>query len=174
LKPVRSLHSESQVCANLFFAMINLEMSAQAKKRDWFDLGAMAYRQACPGIYAAATYVCPICRKPFTVEALDDGRLSKEHGPPQSVGGCELLLTCTECNNTAGTKLDAAVKFARHRAPIVYIRAIHCCNLKSSRARVYRSNGISNLKSARLETKSWMLARLPLLICGNRLFGNEN
>jgi|SRR5580700_4903832 len=87
-----------------------LEMSAQAKKRDWFDLGAMAYIQACPGIYAAATYVCPICRKPFTVEALDDGRLSKEHGPPQSVGGCELLLTCTECNNTAGTKLDAAAK----------------------------------------------------------------
>ena len=110
MKPVRSLHSESQVCANLFFAIINLEMSARAKKRDWFDLGAMAYRQACPGIYAAATYVCPICRKPFTVEALDDGRLSKEHVPPQSVGGCELLLTCTECNNTAGTKLDAAAK----------------------------------------------------------------
>jgi hypothetical protein len=54
--------------------------------------------------------VCPICRKPFTVEALDDGRLSKEHVPPQSVGGHELLLTCTACNNTAGTKLDAAAK----------------------------------------------------------------
>ena len=73
--------------ANLFFAIINLEMSVQEKKRDWFDLGAKAYGQACPGIYAAPTYVCPICRKPFTVEALDDGRLSKEHVPPQSVGG---------------------------------------------------------------------------------------
>jgi hypothetical protein len=82
-------------------------MSVQEKKRDWFDLGAKAYSQECPG---APTYVCPICRKPFTVEALDDGRLSKEHVPPQSVGGRELLLTCKECNNTAGTKLDADAK----------------------------------------------------------------
>jgi hypothetical protein len=34
--------------ANLFFAIINLEMSVQGKKRDWFDLGAKAYSQACP------------------------------------------------------------------------------------------------------------------------------
>jgi hypothetical protein len=33
-----------------------------------------------------------------------------EHVPPQSVGGRELLVTCTACNNTAGTKLDAAAK----------------------------------------------------------------
>jgi HNH endonuclease len=85
-------------------------MSVQGKKRDWFDLGATAYAQVCPGVYAAPTYVCPICRTPFTVEALDDGRLSKEHVPPQSVGGDELLLTCTTCNNTAGTKLDSAAK----------------------------------------------------------------
>jgi hypothetical protein len=80
------------------------------KKRDWFDLGAKAYDQACPGMYGVPTYVCPICRDPFAVGALDDGRLSMEHVPPQSVGGCELLLTCTACNNTAGTKLDAAAK----------------------------------------------------------------
>jgi hypothetical protein len=86
-----------------FFAIINLEMSVQEKKRDWFDLGAKAYSQACPGICAAPTYVCPICRKPFTVEALDDGRLSKEHVPPQSVGGHELLLTCKECNQRGRT-----------------------------------------------------------------------
>jgi hypothetical protein len=98
------------VCANLFFAIINLEMSLHGKKRDWFDLGAKAYSQACPGIYAAPTYLCPICRKPFTVEALYDGRLSKEHVPPQSVGGHDLLLTCAACNNTAGTKLDASAK----------------------------------------------------------------
>lgn len=98
------------MCANLFLEIINVEMSVQGKKRDWFNLGAKACSQAYPGIYAAPTYVCPICRKPFTVEALDDGRLSKEHVPPQSVGGYELLLTCTECNNTAGTKLDADAK----------------------------------------------------------------
>ncbi|MSV34464.1 MAG: hypothetical protein EXQ47_02535 [Bryobacterales bacterium] len=56
------------------------------------------------------TYVCPICLNPFSVEALDDGRLSKEHVPPQGVGGHELLLTCTSCNNMAGTKLDASAK----------------------------------------------------------------
>jgi hypothetical protein len=33
-----------------------------------------------------------------------------EHVPPRSVGGRELLLTCTACNNTAGTKLDADAK----------------------------------------------------------------
>jgi L-fucose isomerase-like protein len=54
--------------------------------------------------------VCPICCSPFTVEALNDRRLSVEHVPPQSVGGRELLLTCTACNNTAGTKLDASAK----------------------------------------------------------------
>jgi hypothetical protein len=56
------------------------------------------------------TYVCPICRNPFTVEALDSGRLSVEHVPPQSVGGRELFLTCTACNNTAGTQLGASAK----------------------------------------------------------------
>jgi hypothetical protein len=90
--------------------MIERAMAQHGKKHDWFELGASAYGQASPGMYATRTYVCPICREPFTVEALDDGRLSVEHVPPQSVGGRELLLTCTACNNTGGTKLDAAAK----------------------------------------------------------------
>jgi len=87
-----------------------MAMPQQGKKRDWFDLGASAFAKACPGTYAVPTYVCPICCSPFTVEALNDRRLSVEHVPPQSVGGRELLLTCTACNNTAGTKLDASAK----------------------------------------------------------------
>jgi len=114
--------------ANLFFAIINLEMSVQEKKRDWFDLGAKAYSQACPGIYAAPTYVCPICRKPFTVEALDDGRLSKEHVPPQSVGGHELLLAlhhphggCPILTFFARVGGDAAgATLVRSTPPVVY------------------------------------------------------
>jgi hypothetical protein len=47
---------------------------------------------------------------PFTIEALADKRLSAEHVPPKSVGGRELVLTCTVCNNLAGTKLDAHAK----------------------------------------------------------------
>lgn len=85
-------------------------MTAQGKKREWFDLGARAYAQASPGTYAMPTYVCPVCRKPFTVQDLAESRLSIEHVPPRSVGGRELLLTCVECNNTAGTKLDASAK----------------------------------------------------------------
>ena len=95
-------HHTKMRLPNSFFAIINLEMSVQGKKRDWFDLGAKAYSQACPGIYAAPTYVCPICRKPFTVEALDDGvGFRRSTVPPQSVGGHEqLLLTCTRSTTT--------------------------------------------------------------------------
>src|ERR1700726_3097145 len=56
------------------------------------------------------TYLCPICMTPFSVEALANKSLSSEHVPPKSVGGRELLLTCTVCNNSAGTKLDADAK----------------------------------------------------------------
>jgi hypothetical protein len=85
-------------------------LGQKLKKHDWFNLGARSYDQVCPGTYSVPTYVCPICLTPFTVEALDDGRLSVEDVPPKSVGGRELLLTCTRCNNTAGTKLDADAK----------------------------------------------------------------
>ena len=63
-----------------------------------------------PGMFDQPTYPCPICLTPFTIEALADKRLSAEHVPPKSVGGLELVLTCTACNNLAGTKLDAHAK----------------------------------------------------------------
>ncbi len=85
-------------------------MAPYTKKRTWFELGARACADALPGKYAASTYLCPLCLRPFSDEALNDGRLSVEHVPPESVGGRELLLTCKECNNSAGTKLDASVK----------------------------------------------------------------
>jgi hypothetical protein len=80
------------------------------KKREWFDLGAAAFALECPGMFDRATYPCPICLTPFTIEAIADRRLSAEHVPPKSVEGRELLLTCTNCNNSAGTKLDADAK----------------------------------------------------------------
>jgi hypothetical protein len=64
-----------QRATHRFFAIIEVAMPAEGKKRDWFDLGAAAYAQACPGTYAAPTYVCPVCRNPFTVEALAGHRL---------------------------------------------------------------------------------------------------
>ena len=85
-------------------------MATDRRKREWFDLGAAAFARVCPGMFDQATYPCPICLTPFPVEALADKRLSAEHVPPKSVGGRELLLTCTVCNNSAGTKLDADAK----------------------------------------------------------------
>ena len=85
-------------------------MAPESRKREWFDRGAAAFALVCPGAYADPTYPCPICLTPFTVEALEDKRLSVEHVPPKSVGGRELLLTCTVCNNFSGTKLDASAK----------------------------------------------------------------
>lgn len=85
-------------------------MATERKKREWFELGAAAYARVHPGRFDQPTYVCPICAGPFTVEALADKRLTAEHVPPRSFGGRELLLTCKDCNNSAGTKLDADAK----------------------------------------------------------------
>ena len=85
-------------------------MATDRTKRGWFDLGAAAFALERPGMFDDPTYPCPVCLAPFTIEALADNRLSAEHVPPKSVGGRELLLTCRGCNNSAGTKLDAAAK----------------------------------------------------------------
>ena|ERR1700733_3645501 len=85
-------------------------MASESKKREWFDRGAVSFARLRPGAFSEPTYPCPICLTPFTVEALKDKRLSVEHVPPKSVGGRELLLTCTLCNNSSGTKLDADAK----------------------------------------------------------------
>jgi hypothetical protein len=39
-------------------------------------------------------------------EALSNGMLTIEDVPPKSVGGRWLVLTCKQCNSTAGTRLD--------------------------------------------------------------------
>src|ERR1700680_2136773 len=85
-------------------------MASDRKKREWFELGAKAFAQVYPGTFDQATYLCPICLDPLTIEALADKRLTAEHVPPESFGGRELLLTCKDCNNSAGTKLDADAK----------------------------------------------------------------
>jgi hypothetical protein len=85
-------------------------MASKTKKLQWFELGAKAIERDFPGEFSVPTYPCPICLTPFTVEAVVNNRLSSEHVPPESVGGEELLLTCTKCNNTAGTLLDADAK----------------------------------------------------------------
>ncbi|HWE51241.1 MAG TPA: HNH endonuclease [Bryobacteraceae bacterium] len=85
-------------------------MISARKKREWFDRGAASFAIIRPGQFDEPTYPCPLCLTPFTINSLADGGLSAEHVPPKSFGGHELLLTCTRCNNTSGTKLDADAK----------------------------------------------------------------
>ncbi|MBL7862271.1 MAG: hypothetical protein JNJ65_13995 [Cyclobacteriaceae bacterium] len=54
-------------------------------------------------------YVCPLCFKVFNEGALNQGSnysLTIEHVPSYSLQGKGILLTCKECNNEAGSKLD--------------------------------------------------------------------
>ncbi|MBN8678942.1 MAG: hypothetical protein J0M29_12010 [Chitinophagales bacterium] len=56
------------------------------------------------------SYVCPLCFGLFEKKALfqtDPNPLTVEHVPPQKLGGTPLVLTCKNCNSTAGHLLDA-------------------------------------------------------------------
>src|SRR6266540_6664862 len=66
-----------------------------------FDRGADAARRAL-GADAAAGYVCPLCLQPFS----DIEQLSREHAPPQRVGGTVVALTCRDCNSEGGARID--------------------------------------------------------------------
>lgn len=52
-------------------------------------------------------FVCPLCFRGFSEEAIDADLLSIEHIVPSSVGGTLETLTCKECNNKTGSSLDA-------------------------------------------------------------------
>lgn len=55
------------------------------------------------------TYICPICLRHFSAADLDQSvknPLTLEDAPPKSLGGKASILTCRECNNTAGQQID--------------------------------------------------------------------
>jgi len=55
-------------------------------------------------------YMCPLCLDGFTKEDLSDkveNPLTFEDVPPKSMGGKPIILTCKNCNSTAGHNLDA-------------------------------------------------------------------
>lgn len=57
----------------------------------------------------AETYICPVCIRQFSEEALDqksENPLTLEDAPPKSLGGKAYLLTCRACNNIAGQQID--------------------------------------------------------------------
>jgi hypothetical protein len=88
------------------------------KQRErWFVEGAAALRRFLAAIGRSDAlpptgehYACPCCLRVYGREALSDGTLTYEDVPPKSVGGRWLVLTCRQCNNTAGTRLDAQAR----------------------------------------------------------------
>ena len=52
----------------------------------------------------ANTFICPICLKSFDISDYDN--ITREHVPPEKLGGRPLLLTCKDCNNICGSSLD--------------------------------------------------------------------
>lgn len=52
-------------------------------------------------------FLCPICFNRFSFEML-----SREHVPPQSLGGKKIVFTCLKCNNTAGHTIEGHLKSA--------------------------------------------------------------
>lgn len=70
-------------------------------------------------------YGCPLCLRLFPRDQIQ--HLSPDHVPPKSVGGRLEVLTCNECNHTAGAELDSHAagieRFRRVLAGEAYPRA---------------------------------------------------
>ncbi len=77
-------------------------------RKSWFQKGVKAFQEAFPG--SPQLYVCPLCARGFSVEALDAKWLTLEHAPPESLGGSAVCLTCKGCNNSSGYTLDAQMR----------------------------------------------------------------
>lgn len=86
------------------------ESKRKAKLRESFF-------QICVSAYQSLTgdtreiCICPLCGVGYTKDAFygEEKLLTLEHVPPKVLGGKELLLTCKECNNSAGDTVDAAL-----------------------------------------------------------------
>lgn len=55
------------------------------------------------------TFICPICLQQFSLPDLESNSpnmLTLEHAPPEAVGGDGIVLTCKDCNSSAGHEID--------------------------------------------------------------------
>ncbi len=84
------------------------------KRQRWFGEGATALRRALERVGRADElptpgdwYACPCCLGLYAPEAVASRVLTIEDVPPKALGGRPMLLTCRQCNNTAGSELDA-------------------------------------------------------------------
>ena len=82
-------------------------MSKIELKRKYFKKGASALQKITT--IEPECYCCPLCKRLFVAQAVDEGILTIEHAPPDKVGGTSLALTCRDCNSVSGYSIDAAV-----------------------------------------------------------------
>jgi hypothetical protein len=80
----------------------------------WFEEGWKALQSSHPNITsnlpAGRHYLCPICLRANNEEALAQKLITVEHVPPENIGGRAMLLTCKDCNNTAGHLFDCHLR----------------------------------------------------------------
>jgi hypothetical protein len=74
------------------------------KMFELFDFGVKCANNL--GLHNENKYLCPLCRKPFTKEDIQNGKLTIEHVPQDKIGGHELVLTCKYCNTERFSSID--------------------------------------------------------------------
>lgn len=77
----------------------------------WAELGQRAFSKAYPHLAEQVPfpdfYVCPLCLHAFNT-ANGSQAVTRDHVPPEKLGGRRMVLTCSKCNShVAGTGLDA-------------------------------------------------------------------
>lgn len=60
---------------------------------------------------------CPLCAQHYDEKQFD--KLTLEHNPPDSLGGKDNILTCKNCNNTSGSKIDKEILLALNELDIM-------------------------------------------------------
>ncbi|MGH2664843.1 HNH endonuclease [Flavobacterium sp.] len=53
---------------------------------------------------------CPLCTQYYGEDKYE--QLTLEHNPPNSLGGKDNILTCKQCNNSSGSKIDSEILLA--------------------------------------------------------------
>lgn len=90
-------------------------------------------------------YACPLCRSAFSKEALDNGSLTLEHVPPDSIDGRGIVLTCRRCNSKAGHTIEAQLH--RRREAIKFAQALTGDGDYSGRVQLTMSETETNVKA---------------------------
>ncbi len=81
------------------------KMTYNERRLKIFQYGSAAIAKYTNG--DSSLYYCPICGVGYPESSIIAGKdLTLEHVPPKSVGGKPILLTCRQCNLSAGDKID--------------------------------------------------------------------